>query len=353
MPRPRLPYLQRHTTRHGKVAWYVRRGRGPLLRIRAAHGTPEFEREYLGALRGEHSRPGKAPAGTFEWLVDLYRQSGAWRSLSPATRRQRENILRPLVASAGRDPLSMSTRTAIIAGRERRAATPFQAKHFVNTMRGLFKWAVEAGNMKRNPAADVSYLPARTRGHPTWSEDDVAAYERRWPLGTREHMWLAVLLFTGLRRGDAARLGPEHVRDGVATIGTEKSGGRVTVTIPLLPPLLEALAAGPIGQTYITSSKGEPFTKESFGNAFREACDKAGVRKSAHGVRKIGAVRAAMNGATVSQLEAIFGWTGGRMATLYTREADRVRLAREAVEMLLPTRKVRLSPEETTDKSTS
>jgi hypothetical protein len=30
----------------------------------------------------------------------------------------------------------------------------------------------------------------------------------------------------------------------------------------------------------------------------------------------------------VSQLEAIFGWTGGRMASHYTKAADRRRLAR-------------------------
>ncbi len=43
-------------------------------------------------------------------------------------------------------------------------------------------------------------------------------------------------------------------------------------------------------------------TKESFGNAFSDACREAGINKSAHGQRKIGAARAANNGATVAQL---------------------------------------------------
>jgi integrase len=51
----------------------------------------------------------------------------------------------------------------------------------------------------------------------------VAAYEARWPIGTKERVWLDVLLYTGLRRGDAVRLGRQHVRDGVATLRTEKS----------------------------------------------------------------------------------------------------------------------------------
>ena len=37
---------------------------------------------------------------------------------------------------------------------------------------------------------------------------------------------------------------------------------------------------------------------------------------------------------TVAELEAIFGWTGGRMASLYTRAADRRQLARRAMHKL-------------------
>jgi len=51
-------------------------------------------------------------------------------------------------------------------------------------------------------------------------------------------------------------------------------------------------------------------------------------------VRKAAATRAANAGATVAELEAIFGWSGGRMASLYTRSADRRRLARAAMHKL-------------------
>jgi hypothetical protein len=58
------------------------------------------------------------------------------------------------------------------------------------------------------------------------------------------------------------------------------------------------------------------------------------VPGSAHGVRKIAATRAANAGATVAQLEAIFGWQGGTMAALYTKAADRRRLSIEAMSKL-------------------
>ena len=65
---------------------------------------------------------------------------------------------------------------------------------------------------------------------------------------------------------------------------------------------------------------------------FSAAAKAAGVfGKSAHGVRKGAATRAAENGATERELEAIFGWSGGRMATLYTKSANRTRLAAGAI----------------------
>jgi integrase len=124
------------------------------------------------------------------------------------------------------------------------------------------------------------------------------------------------------------------VRDGVATIKTEKTD--TEVSIPILPVLAQTLAAGPCGDlTFIVGEQGKPLTKESFGNLFRQACRKAGLKgRSAHGLRKAAATRAANAGATVAQLEAIFGWSGGRMASLYTRAADRRRLSQSAMHLL-------------------
>jgi integrase len=256
--------------------------------------------------------------------------------LSSATRRQRENILLHVLETAGDQSFIKITKATIIAGRERRSATPSQARHFLDTVRGLFRWATDAGLVRSDPTQGVKN-PQHKRGSGfiPWTEEYVAAYERRWPLGTRQRVWLDVLLYTGLRRGDAVRLGRQHIRDGIATIKTEKSGFNVEVTIPILPVLKTTLDTGPCGDlAFIAGVGGKPLTKESFGNLFREACKSAGVPGSAHGVRKIAATRAANAGATVAQLEAIFGWQGGGMASLYTRTADRRRLAIEAMHKL-------------------
>ncbi|MGA8433264.1 MAG: tyrosine-type recombinase/integrase, partial [Methyloceanibacter sp.] len=177
--------------------------------------------------------------------------------------------------------------------------------------------------------------PPRKRGEGfiPWTEEHVAAYEARWPIGTRQRVWLDVLLYTGLRRGDAVSLGRQHVRDGVATIKTEKS--QFEVSLPILPVLADTLASGPCGDlAYICGARGEPLTKESFGNLFRDACKAAGVPGSAHGVRKIAATRAANAGATEAELDAIFGWTDRKMAAHYTQSANRRQLAAQAMAKL-------------------
>jgi integrase len=85
---------------------------------------------------------------------------------------------------------------------------------------------------------------------------------------------------------------------------------------------------------FICGKRGKPFKKETFGTAFKEACVAAGLNnRSAHGCRKMGATRAAENGATTAELNAIFGWTGTAMASLYTQAADRKPLA-QAIEKL-------------------
>lgn len=257
-----------------------------------------------------------------------------------ATKRQRENIFRAVVATAGNEPLSSISEDAIRDGRERRASTPHAANNFLKAMRGLFKWAVEAKSethVTANPTIGVQLLkgPNDDVGFHTWSEEELTRFEAKWPLGTRQRLAFDLLLYTGLRRGDAVRLGRQHVSDGVITIRTEKTGEEVF--IPILPPLAASIAATRTGDlAFIATERGRPWVKESFGTWFREACRAAGCPGSAHGLRKAGATRAAEHGASERHLMALFGWSTGKMAAHYTKAADRKRLARDAATLLLP-----------------
>lgn len=330
MPRALPPFLNRTVTRHGRVVYHVRRGKGARLRLRAAYDTPEFWAEYRAALEGQApaaKHRSAAKAGSLAWLIERYRETAAWTSLSLGTRRQREAIFRHVIAQAGEASYRNITRKAIAAGRDRRRDRPAAARHFVQTLRGLFGWAVEAGLAETDPTQGIAVARPRTAGHRPWTEAECARFEAHYALGTRERLAFDVLLYTGLRRGDAVRLGRPHVAGGVARLRAEKNGEMLTV--PILPALARSLAAGPVGElTFIAGDGGRPLTKESFGNWFARICRAAGVQGRAHGLRKIGAQRAAEAGATEAELEALFGWgRGSGMAALYTRAADRERLA--------------------------
>jgi integrase len=107
------------------------------------------------------------------------------------------------------------------------------------------------------------------------------------------------------------------------------------VAIPVTDSFLAMMKSGPTGDlTFICGARGLPLTKESFGTLFRKACLEAGIDKSAHGIRKLSATRSAEAGATVAELEAILGGTGGTMASLYTKTVDRTRLAKLGMERL-------------------
>lgn len=335
MPRPRPPHLHREITRHGRTVWYVRVGHGPRVRLPCGPGQPGFDLAYRAALDGGVSQPRSSDsgsAGAVSWLVEQYRESSAWRDLSPATRKQRDATLRRILSSAGKERAAAVTRDDIEDGLEARRDRPAAARHWLHTLRGLFTWAVRAKHVTADPTAGLSPPTAPRRkgeteaGHPTWTAEDCARFERRHPLGTRARVAYDVLRLTGLRRGDAVRLGRPHVSaSGEIRIRTEKTGE--TVTLMMSQTLAASIAAGPTGDlTFIATERGRPLTAESFGNQFRDWCREAGVEKSAHGLRKLAATISAENGATVNELEAMFGWSGGRMASLYTKAADRKRL---------------------------
>jgi len=60
---------------------------------------------------------------TLAWLVQQYRQASAYQSLSVATKKQRDNILKSVVEASGTVPFRAVTRKAIVDGRERRMDT--------------------------------------------------------------------------------------------------------------------------------------------------------------------------------------------------------------------------------------
>lgn len=107
------------------------------------------------------------------------------------------------------------------------------------------------------------------------------------------------------------------------------------VHLPLLDVLKRTLEAGPLGDlSFIVTEHRLPYKKESLGNAFNDACCPGIPNKSAHGLRKAAATRAADDGAAAHEFMAIFGWIDIKEAEIYTRAADRKRLVARAMAKL-------------------
>jgi integrase len=186
---------------------------------------------YHAAVRGEAPEPEakRVDERTLEFLVRRWRASSSWSELAKATQRQRDNILKHVLKTAGDKPYKAIDKAHIVAGRERRAKTPSQANNFLNTMRALFRWAIEQDFVDTDPTEGVRIVKRpKTGGFKVWTEEEIERFKDRWPLGSRERLAFTLLRTTGLRRGDAARLGRQHLAtvDGVTVfrLRAEKNG---------------------------------------------------------------------------------------------------------------------------------
>jgi len=352
MPRPRPPYLECNPNRHGKMRWYVRRSkRKGSKRIRIKHPvymSEGFMAEYNAVVHGAptmmSSFVSKDGKDTLGWLIKLYRKSRDWcELLSPGTRKQRGPIYNQVEESAGDIALANINRAKIEEGISARSSN--QGRHFYNAMRQLFTWAVANELHDRNPTDGIKIKRTDrdgNDGHLAWPIERIEQFEERWKRGTKERLIFDVYLYVGVRRGDAARLGKQHMRHGIVHLMTEKSGGKMPIYVPVHPDLLASIRACPNkeGLAIIAKDDGSNYTKEALGNMFREAVERAGIpvtnRKtgvkgySGHGLRKASATVAAESGYTESELNAMYGWSGHQMAQLYTKKADRKKLVARA-----------------------
>jgi len=325
------------------------------------HGTPwgeGFMREYAAALDGVKALTtnigvGRTIPGTVHALVAAYldpNSTSPFKNGAPETQRTRRNILENFRKLHGTKPLyrgDLNGRRTMLLTREimqrivnEKAATPSGQRNFLNTLRAMFTWAVKEGRLPDNPTLGVSREPIKTTGYKTWTEDHIARFEARHPIGSKARLAFALLLYTGQRRGDVVKIGQQQIRDGLLTIDQGKTEGseEAHLEIPLHPKLREIIEATPtLGvKTFLTTHFGKPYSAPGFGNWFRTLCDAPDCPDvSAHGLRKATARRLAEIGCTAHQIASITGHASLNEVERYTKAADRKRMAREAMAKLI------------------
>jgi integrase len=282
---------------------------------------------YEKALAGAPASIGadRHDPGSVDAVVTSYLASKSFTDLAPATQRMRRALLRRLCAEHGDKRLVMMEPRHVAKLLEPLGAYP--QRNMVKSLRGLVAFAVAERLMDVDPTIGCKLKRAKdTGGFKTWTEADIARFEARHPVGSRARLALALLLYTGQRRGDVVQIGHQHIRNGVLSLKQSKTGAQVD--LPVLPELQAALDLTPIGMTFLVTGRGIPFTPGGFGEWFRRCCTEAGLKGlSAHGLRKAAATRLAERGATAHELMAVFGWSTLREAERYTRAANRKALA--------------------------
>lgn len=336
MRRRLLPkYVSAFLDRHGKERLRFRRKGFADYYFRAAFGTPAFMQEYRACLDGIAAAaidPGadRAVPGSFNSLIASYYRTPDWLSPSDATRANRRRVIEHFRREHGHRMVADLEPAHVTAILGRKASTPNAANMLRKQLLRLMDYAIILKVRTDNPVRVTKPYKIKSGGYHTWTEDEIAQFEARHPIGTKARLALALMLWTGQRRSDAIRMGRQHVSKGRLRFRQQKTD--TALSLPILPPLKAAIDAMPSdNMTFLVTAYGKPFTAAGFGNWFRDRCDEAGLSQcSAHGLRKAAARRLAEAGCSNQLIKAWTGHKGDSEVALYTREADQVALSDQA-----------------------
>jgi integrase len=338
MVKIRLKRLYPQTDRHGKRRFYVRLPGQPAIPVHGEPGSAQFLSEY-NKIMDRYAPSTATPrlrAGSVAATITLYLNSADYLSLAPSTRADRRRILNDLAQDPRRGHLPFAQMGPVDVEHllAEKAAAPHAAKSFLKALRAMAAVAVKLAVIEQDPTRGIKVkAPISENGFRMWEESDIAQFEARWPIGSRERLALGLLLYSAQRRGDVILMGRQHIRDGRMTVRQSKTGAHVR--IPLHPQLQTILASSKLGQlTFLTITSGKPFAPNQFTNWFGYAVRAAGLPLglSAHGLRKAACRRLAEAGCTVHEIQAISGHKSLREVERYTKGVEQERLAQAAMD---------------------
>ncbi len=332
MTKIRLKYIHQFRDRKGNLRRYVRRPGMRRVALPGLPGSPEFMAAYAAAMSGKPVPTSRHGAGTLADLVARYFASSRFTNLSASSQATYRNALGKHCERDGHrlvGDLTADKAEQIIA--EIGATKPGLANLHRSILSAVFRYAVKLRMRTDNPFSVDVIEPYKLGTHHTWTDADLAAFRERWPLGTRERLAFAVLLYTGQRVSDAVTL----KRTDVMSIKQMKTGAELR--IPAHPALLRAIKAGPSNGIYIIGSEsGQPMTDGALTQFMLRAIKKAELPEECvpHGLRKANQRLLAERGATTKQMQAVSGHKTLKETERYSEAANQAGLAVAAIALL-------------------
>jgi integrase len=338
MTRIKLRYVDSYIDATGKRRYYVRKSRtAPRVTLPGLPGSSEFMAAYEAALDdvAPTARKLRGNPGTFDRLVQDYFESTDFLRLAQSTQNAYRLVIERWVRddNIGHRRVDQLARTHVSKMLAKRKETPGAANDLLKKVRILVNFAIANGWRQNDPTRGIKKF-AHGEFH-TWTDQEIAQFEKRWPAGTKERTAFALLLYTGQRRSDVVRMSWRDIEGNAIHVAQQKT--KAKLLIPLHRRLKELLAVWPRDQMVILSTGyGKPFTAAGFGNWMADKIAAAGLPDHCvtHGLRKAAARLLAEAGCTTHQIMAVTGHKSLSEVERYTKAAQQKRLAQEAFRQL-------------------
>ena len=334
----KLRYVDRFKDRHGRWRFYFRKGKGKRVPLPGKPGIASFMVAYQKALEDtpiQKEERSRGHPGTFDRLVQDYFASADFLRLAATTRQAYRRVIERFIGkeNIGHRLVSQMTRQHVQNMVAKRAPTPGAANDLLKKIKILVHFAIDNGWRKDDPTLRIKKF-AEGEFH-TWTDDEIATYERHWAIGTRERTAFALLLYTGQRASDVKAMSWQDVENAAIRVVQGKTGAKLS--LPLHAELARILEAWPkTNLVMLTTSFRKPFTSKGFSNYMAARIAAAGLpdRCVTHGLRKAAARRLAEAGCSANEIAAVTGHATLEEVARYTKAAEQKRLAQSAIRRL-------------------
>lgn len=340
----KLKYIKRYIDRHGHERCYFRRVGHPVEAIDGVLGSSEFMEHYNRLLAESESKEPKArrspvKAGTFDALAGRYFASPNFLRLTPVAQKNYRSVLGRFLEEHGHRLAGQMTREHVDSIIGKMKDKPGAAVTRLKRLRTLVRYGMEIGWLGRDPTAGATAF--KLGEHHTWTDDEIAAFEARWPIGTKQRLAFAAHLYTGQRTSDVVDMARPKSPMDIIRVKQSKTGEDLDLAIH--PEFWAIMEATPRHHAVLLATEqGKSYTVPGLGNYMAEAIGKAGLpdRCVTHGLRKAAARKLAEAGCTAHQIKSVTGHRTLAEVERYTRAADQKRLNREALAKQLENAKV-------------
>lgn len=323
------PFVQMFRDRHGKPRLYFRKAGLPRVALpNPAKDRQAFLRAYQAALTGKLNIGHDPKAGTLEALIAEYLRSSDYAALKPSSQATYMHAFDFLRGREGAKAAVAAIKASHIERLRDEIAekTPGKANLIVKALKVLMAFAVRRDYRDANPAAEIGVI--RGGEYRSWTDEELAQFEKRWPRGTTERLIYELALYTGQRRGDIAKMTWADIKDGGINVVQEKTGAKLW--LPIHPSLSDELASTPRNHAVVVASaSGRSYKSSYLGTSFAAAIAAAKLPEDCvlHGLRKAAARRLAEAGATDAEIMSITGHRSRHEVTRYTRQANQPLMA--------------------------